>query len=231
MSLRASAWAWKAQAPTPGHKLVLVALCDHANDDGECFPSIQTLAEKTGYSVRTVRAYIAELAGVGLVDKHRRHRRPDGTLGTWTYRLAIEDDQRTPASSDPLSPPTTTDQGQPYASGTPLPVAAGCRTSGTPVAQPVAPPRRAEPSVEPSENPYPPTPLTAQEPDPVTELIDRIAAVTTQNRQPANPISYRRSIARRLEREQRPALAQLIEQHPTANAEVLALSYVQRGGL
>ena len=43
VSLSAMSWALKLDVP-PTQKLVLVVLADHANTEGECFPSIASLA-------------------------------------------------------------------------------------------------------------------------------------------------------------------------------------------
>lgn len=43
------------------HKFVLVALCDNANDQGECYPSMSMLCEKTSLSERTVQGSISYL--------------------------------------------------------------------------------------------------------------------------------------------------------------------------
>ena len=43
------------------NKFVLVALCDNANDQGECYPSVSMLCEKTSLSDRAVQKSIAYL--------------------------------------------------------------------------------------------------------------------------------------------------------------------------
>lgn len=134
MSVRASTWAWGQDTPTAGHKLVLLALADHAGEDFTCFPSTGRLSEKTGLAVRTIRKYIDDLVAGGLVAKSDRVRRADGTLSVWRYRL---------------------DHCPPDASGTPMPVAPECRTSDTGVPPPVTSGLRAEPSIEPSTNRQP----------------------------------------------------------------------------
>jgi len=62
--------AWKANT-SPTEKLVLLALADHANDKtGLCFPSIDTLATKTGFSGRTISKAITALEGQGLLQRN-----------------------------------------------------------------------------------------------------------------------------------------------------------------
>lgn len=67
MSVLASTWAWQ-QAITPNLKLVLVALADHAHDDGSgAYPSKALLSAKTGYSERQVQRILGELVGAGVI--------------------------------------------------------------------------------------------------------------------------------------------------------------------
>ncbi|MFF3056381.1 helix-turn-helix domain-containing protein [Streptomyces sp. NPDC057909] len=47
MSIEAMAWAFKQQIPNPGAKLVLLALCDFADESWSCFPGQETLSTKT----------------------------------------------------------------------------------------------------------------------------------------------------------------------------------------
>lgn len=54
------------------HKFVLVALCDNANDQGECYPSIAMLCEKTSLSDRAVQKSIAYLVEHGYVRRDAR---------------------------------------------------------------------------------------------------------------------------------------------------------------
>jgi hypothetical protein len=53
---------------TQNEKLVLLALADHADDDGFCFPSIRRLAWKTDYSERSIQRIIRKLQGDGVVE-------------------------------------------------------------------------------------------------------------------------------------------------------------------
>jgi hypothetical protein len=57
---------WPLQmAPTP--KAVLISLADQANDQGYCWPSIATLAERTCLCERTVRNAVRALEAMGLL--------------------------------------------------------------------------------------------------------------------------------------------------------------------
>lgn len=80
MSISFMALAWKADIPS-GRKLVLLALCDHANGQGECYPSVEAIARKCSIGQRTVQQHIGELASAGILV--RRFRKGRSTL----YRL------------------------------------------------------------------------------------------------------------------------------------------------
>lgn len=61
MSIALMSNAWKADLP-PISKLVLLALCDWASDNGDSVhPSIETIAKKVGCSSRTVQRIIGDL--------------------------------------------------------------------------------------------------------------------------------------------------------------------------
>ena len=66
MSVSLMSQAFKAKLPS-SPKFVLVALCDHANDMGECFPSTSMLAEKCSISARHVFSCLDELERGGLL--------------------------------------------------------------------------------------------------------------------------------------------------------------------
>jgi hypothetical protein len=75
---------WPLQMP-PTQKAVLISLADNANDQGECWPSIPTISQRTCFSERAVHGAIKWLEENGLVHADRangRHTRycitPDG---------------------------------------------------------------------------------------------------------------------------------------------------------
>lgn len=63
--------AWKSDFST-GQKMVLLALCDNANDQGECYPSITMLAEKCSISRASIFEHLDVLEKSGAVTKHSR---------------------------------------------------------------------------------------------------------------------------------------------------------------
>lgn len=59
---------WEADLPRD-QKIVLLAMADHAQDDGSrVFPGVERLAQKCGYSERSVRRKIADLKDEGLLE-------------------------------------------------------------------------------------------------------------------------------------------------------------------
>lgn len=66
--------AWKSGLPA-GRKMVLLALCDNANDQGECFPSVPMLATKCSMGERTVQQHIADMEVLGIVTREMRNGR------------------------------------------------------------------------------------------------------------------------------------------------------------
>ena len=59
--------AWENEQVKGSELLLLLALCDHANDDGVCWPSISSLAKKTRVEERAVSKNMRKLYDQGLV--------------------------------------------------------------------------------------------------------------------------------------------------------------------
>ena len=90
---------WAARGLGPSEKLVLLALADHADDQGVCWPGMQGIAEKCGISRRTVIRVVQSLAKKGLVSVFARGNEA-GQQVTNIYRLTLED---CPNGGDKLS--------------------------------------------------------------------------------------------------------------------------------
>jgi DNA-binding transcriptional ArsR family regulator len=82
VSNAALTWAWRQRAGKA--KVVLVALADHANAAGECWPSVLRLVDETELSERTVQGHLVALEKAGLLD---RVERPGKTT---LYRLSVD---------------------------------------------------------------------------------------------------------------------------------------------
>jgi hypothetical protein len=52
--------------------MVLLALCDNANDQGECYPSIATIAEKCSMGERTAYRHITDLENNSILSRQNR---------------------------------------------------------------------------------------------------------------------------------------------------------------
>lgn len=126
--------AWKANIPA-GRKMVLLALCDNANDQGECYPSISMLAEKCSMSERSVFSHISDLENGGAIVRKNR-------AGRSTVYQIDPCKFCTPANSAPLQPLHPTP-----ANFAPPPLQNLHPTPAT-----VAPITINEPSIEPSRN-------------------------------------------------------------------------------
>ena len=59
--------AWKSKKVIKATKFVFVSLADQANDDGWCWPRVEKIAERTGYSERTVQYALRKLERLGLI--------------------------------------------------------------------------------------------------------------------------------------------------------------------
>lgn len=65
MSNVALAHVWKHSKQTGSHLLVLVAIADAANDDGECYPGVSRLADKCNMQDRNLQRIIRDLEASG----------------------------------------------------------------------------------------------------------------------------------------------------------------------
>lgn len=109
MSIKATNWVWGLELP-PTPKLILMALADEADDDGNCWPSIKRIARKACVSDRTVRRTLKEYGDSGLLKVVPRTR-SDGGQSSNNYTLSlgqvIQQQQRI-RPPDNLSPPANT---------------------------------------------------------------------------------------------------------------------------
>jgi len=118
MSIEAIAWAWKKKLPA-NQKLVLLALADHSDHRGICWPGQHGLVEKTGISRSAMKRARNELETIGLI---RIERRPNNkkTFLSNIYHLMLS---TPPGSGADLPPGSGADL--PPGSGADLPPGSG----------------------------------------------------------------------------------------------------------
>jgi len=69
---------WTDENLEPTQKLVLLAICDNANDEGLCYPSIDTIQHKTSLSRPTVIKIINKLEELHMLTKTQRAKKNGG---------------------------------------------------------------------------------------------------------------------------------------------------------
>jgi hypothetical protein len=161
VSIAAMRWAWSVSGISPTDKLVLLAIADHADDDGTAYPGITRIAQKTGLGTTATKRAIKRLREVHkIVDIEQRYR-GEGTKGGRTsslyrLRLGTPDDLNLLGTPDDLNRLRTPET--------------GLRTPETRLGTRGD---HREPSVEPSvetSDPSPPTPLPREgESEPPTD--------------------------------------------------------------
>jgi DNA-binding transcriptional ArsR family regulator len=88
MSLSAITWAWSLELKNPTQKLVLMALCDHVDADGLCWPSVKLISERAGCKRRTVQRHLRALQDAGFIEAVP-HYRTDGSQTSNRYRVNV----------------------------------------------------------------------------------------------------------------------------------------------
>lgn len=90
MSVKLSAYVWDGCAPS-GMKLsevvIMARLADWCNDEGVCWPSVETIARQIGAGESTVRTAIGKLAKAGWLS--RRQRRVGNRNASNIYQLNV----------------------------------------------------------------------------------------------------------------------------------------------
>lgn len=86
MSFQAMAWAVKQKAPTK-QKFVLIILANYADDQGKCWPSLQTLCNETGIGRSTLIVCLNRLVEIGLIEKVKRYRNNLRTSTTYLLKM------------------------------------------------------------------------------------------------------------------------------------------------
>ncbi|EAA4084789.1 helix-turn-helix domain-containing protein [Salmonella enterica subsp. salamae] len=138
MSMTLMAWAMAIKTGNPIRKLVLIKLADNANDNGECWPSYQHIADHCECSRSAVRSHIDALIGMGVLTKENRMGINNGKGNTSNVYYLNLDNPMPPKSTAPVPSKIT---GMPLENTPPMPCG-GTRTSHSfePVNEPNDPP-------------------------------------------------------------------------------------------
>ncbi|EGJ7680380.1 helix-turn-helix domain-containing protein [Salmonella enterica subsp. enterica serovar Galiema] len=97
MSMNLMAKAMSIKVGNPLRKLVLIKLADNANDEGECWPSYQHIADQCEVSRSTVKSHIRALEDMGLLK--REFRRKGELNQSNVFYLTMDNAQQIPPES------------------------------------------------------------------------------------------------------------------------------------
>jgi len=140
MSIRLMSRVFDLRLSSVTTKMVLLVLADNANEQGFCWPSIATVARKSGLCERSVQHQLKLLEALTLVERTERNGHSS------IYQLVLENP--TPVDSPPQD-----------VHPTPADCAPGGERGAPPGVNVVHPEPSVEPSIEPSkEPPVPPLP-------------------------------------------------------------------------
>ena len=95
MSVKAMAIAWEADLK-PGAKLVFLAIADHADGHGTCWPGQEHIAEKCGMNRSTVNIHINDLVKSGYLLAEKR-RGKEGRQASTIYTVNFNRNEVKPA--------------------------------------------------------------------------------------------------------------------------------------
>ena len=78
MSVRTMARVWEMSQQSGSHLLMLLAIADFSDDDGNAYPAVQTLAQKCRMKPRNANVILASLRASGELEV-RQNEGPRGT--------------------------------------------------------------------------------------------------------------------------------------------------------
>ncbi len=112
MSIKVMSWVWEQDLP-PLDKIVLMAIADHADDDGYAWPGMKRIAEKCSMEKRTVQRHVERLQEQQLLKVESRQRN-DGSSSSNGYTVVMNGTKEEGvAESHPpmaqMTPPPVTD--------------------------------------------------------------------------------------------------------------------------
>lgn len=148
MSIQAIAWVLESSTTKGADRLVLLSLANHANDQGECYPSASTIAREANLNEVHVRRTLKALVDAGCIartinaapdERIRKDRRPN------LYAILDGCAQKCPPWMERVT--------EPRADGWHNDAPTGGTSTRERVRAEVLPNRHIEPSVEPSLKP------------------------------------------------------------------------------
>jgi len=78
MSVKIMSYVWEVPLFKGSDKLVMLCLADFSNDEGCCWPSIETISRKSGISVSTVKSSIKNLVNANWLIKKNQFKKVEG---------------------------------------------------------------------------------------------------------------------------------------------------------
>lgn len=111
MSVHVMRRVWKESKQSGSYLLLLLAIADFANDDGEAYPAVSTLAKHCRMTTRNANHLLAVLKVSGELEV----RLNEGPRGTNVYRVRVGQQHR-----EPLKPPSAQDRPGPLSTASPL---------------------------------------------------------------------------------------------------------------
>ncbi len=168
---------WPLQQLSVTQKAVLISLADQANDEGVCWPAINTIAKRCCMSARAVRSAMDHLEVVGLLARERRFNSSNVySVTPKNYNPAAAAPKGKRKAAKPAPAPGA--GGAPHAGGAPDAVGgapdAGDGAAGAGLEVRPVPPNRHITLIEPSGEPPLPAGLSA--PPPVVDSEDELQA-------------------------------------------------------
>lgn len=88
MSIKLMSLAFDARVSNPLRKLVLLKLCDHANEKGQCWPSFSYIADQCEISRRSAINHVQALIEDGYLSSSSRFKDGEQTTNMYTVSMA-----------------------------------------------------------------------------------------------------------------------------------------------
>ena len=79
--------AMQIETGNPITKLILMKLADNANDNGDCWPSLETISRICEVSLRTSKSHIKKLEEMGLISIKKRPLKSGGYSNFYTVNI------------------------------------------------------------------------------------------------------------------------------------------------